>query len=97
MSEDRRAKLKVWENNDEEDEALEADYMSLMEWWKSNPAPKLLLIHEMFEMVTKAKFWVWYCNDQDQDQDQDQDKRILDMKDFLQQDIFYNEENDEDV
>ena len=91
MSEDVRAQLKIWENKDEEDGALEADYQSLMEWWKNNPAPKLLLIHEMFEMVTNAKFWVWYCNDQDQD------KRILDMKDFLRQDIFYNEENDKNV
>ncbi len=91
MREDGRAQLKVWENKDEEDEALEADYQSLMEWRKNNPSPKLLLIHEMFEMVTNAKFWVWYCNDQDQD------KRILDMKDFLQQDIFYNEENDKNV
>jgi hypothetical protein len=66
MNEDVRAQLKIWDNKDEEDEALEADYQSLMEWWKSNPAPKLLLIHEMFEMVTNAKFWVWYCNDQDQ-------------------------------
>jgi hypothetical protein len=91
MSEDGREQLKVWETKDEEDEALEADYKSLMGWWKNNPAAKLLLIHEMFEMVTNAKFWVWYCNDQDQD------KRILDMKDFLQQDIFYNEENDKNV
>jgi hypothetical protein len=91
MSEDGRAQMKVWENKDEEDEALETDYKSLMEWWKNNPVPKLLLIHEMFEMVTNAKFWVWYCNDQNQD------KRILDMKDFLQHDIFYNEEIDKDV
>ena len=91
MSNDRRAQLKVWQCKDEEDEALDSDYKALMEWWKNNPMPKLLLIHEMLEMVTKAKFWVWYCHDQDQD------KRILDMKGFLQHDIFYNEENEEDV
>jgi hypothetical protein len=62
-----------------------------MEWWQKNPSPELLLVHEMLEMVTKAKFWVWYLHDQDQD------KRIWDMKGFLQHDIFYNEENEEDI
>jgi hypothetical protein len=88
MSNDRRAQLKVWEDKGEEEEALETDYKSVMEWWKKNPSPELLLVHEMLEMVTKAKFWVWYLHDQNQD------KRILDMKGFLQHDIFYNEEND---
>ena len=82
MNDDRRCQLKVWENKEEEEEALENDYHSLMEWWKKNPIPKLLLVHEMLEMVTKAKFWIWYL------QDQDQDKRISDMKCFLQNDIF---------
>jgi hypothetical protein len=91
MSNDRRAQLRVWEDEDEEEEALEADYQSLMEWWQKNPSPELLLVHEMLEMVTKAKFWVWYLHDQDQD------KRIWDMKGFLQHDIFYNEENEEDI
>lgn len=86
MSTQRREQLMVWEDPKEEEEALEADYQSLMGWWKQNPSPELLLIHEMLEMVTKAKFWVWYLNDQGQD------KRILDMKGFLQHDIFYNEE-----
>ena len=89
MSENRRAQLMVCETKDEEDEALEADYKALMELWKHNPVPKLLLIHEMLEMVTKARFWVWYCHDQDQD------KRILDMKGFLQHDIFYNEDGED--
>ena len=84
MHTNRRAQLNVWENKREEEEALEADYKILMEWWKKNPSPELLLVHEMLEMVTKAKFWVWYLHGQDQDQD----KRILDMKDFLQHDIF---------
>jgi hypothetical protein len=90
MNEDRRVQLQVWDNIEEEDEALESDYQSLMEWWKEHPIPKLLLVHEMLEMVTKAKFWVWYLNDQSHDQD----KRILDMKCFLQNDIFYKDEED---
>jgi hypothetical protein len=88
MSDDRRALLKVWDDKEEEEEALKSDYQSLMEWWKKNPVPKLLLVHEMIEMVTKAKFWVWYLHDQDQD------KRISDMKCFLQNDIFYKDEED---
>lgn len=87
MSNDRRAQLSVWEDKEEEDEALEIDHQALMEWWKSNPILKPLLGHEMFEMITKAKFWVWYLPDQVQD------KRILDMKGFLQDNIFYNEED----
>ena len=82
MSNDRRAQLNVWEDKEEEDEALEIDYQALMEWWKNNPIPKPFLVYETFEMITKAKFWVWYLPDQVQD------KRILDMKDFLQNDIF---------
>lgn len=88
MSIDRRMQLQVWDNQEEEEEALESDYQSLMEWWNKHPAPKLLLVHEMLEMITKAKFWIWYLNDQDQD------KRILDMKCFLQNDIFYTDEDD---
>ncbi|MDD1625969.1 MAG: hypothetical protein LUQ26_00620 [Methylococcaceae bacterium] len=88
MSNDRRAQLNVWEDKEEEDEALEIDYQALMEWWKNNPIPKPFLVYETFEMITKAKFWVWYLPDQVQD------KRILDMKDFLQHNIFYNEEDE---
>ena len=78
MNNDRRAQLNVWEDIDEEEEALEIDYQALMEWWKNNPVPNRFLFNEMHEMITKAKFWVWYLHDQDQD------KRILDINSFLQ-------------
>ena len=84
MNNDRRAQLNVWVNKEEEDEALEIDYQLLMEWWKNNPMPKLFLFNEMHEMITKAKFWVWYLHDQDQDQD----KRLLDINSFLQHYTF---------
>ena len=84
MNNDRRAQLNVWEDKEEEEEALEIDYQALMEWWRSNPVPKPFLFNEMLEMITKAKFWVWYLHDQDQDQD----NRILDIKGFLQHYTF---------
>jgi hypothetical protein len=86
MSNDRSAQPRIWEDKQEEEEALETDYQSLMTWWKKNPSPDPLLAYEMLEMITKAKFWVWYFHDQDQD------KRILDMKDFLQHDFFYDKD-----
>ena len=82
MNNDRRAQLNVWEDKEEEEEALETDYQALMEWWKNNPIPKSFLFNEMHEMITKAKFWVWYLHDQDQD------KRLLDIKSFLQHYTF---------
>ena len=82
MSNDRRAQLNVWKDKEEEEEALDIDYQVLMEWWKNNPLPKPFLFKEMHEMITKAKFWVWYLHDQDQD------KRILDIKGFLQHYTF---------
>ena len=82
MNNDRRAQLNVWVDKEEEEEALEIDYQALMEWWKNNPIPKIFLFKEMHEMITKAKFWVWYLHDQDQD------KRVLDIKGFLQHYTF---------
>ena len=53
MSNDRRAQLNVWEDKEEEDEALEIDYQALMEWWKNNPIPKPFLVYETSEMILK--------------------------------------------
>ena len=82
MNNDRRAQLNVWADKEEEEEALKIDYQVLMEWWKNNPLPKPFLFKEMHEMITKAKFWVWYLHDQDQD------KRLLDINSFLQHYTF---------
>ena len=78
MSNDRNVLPRIWEDKEEEEEALETDYQSLMAWCKKNPNSDHILAYEMLEMITKAKFWVWYLHDQDSDQD----KRILDMKGF---------------
>lgn len=91
MSNDRNVPPRIWEDKEEEEEALEADYQSLMTWWQKNPNPDSLLAYEMLEMITKAKFWIWYLNDHDHD------KRILDIKDFLQHDLFYNDNDEKDL